>query len=91
MKLLYAMCIPNLTYAADVIEYSTKQMQALNVAHNDSIRRIFGYNRWESVRYLRLPCNYPSLTDIFWKRSRIFSRGHATLHLAVSVGRSVGR
>ena len=84
MKLLYAMCIPNLTYAADVIEYSTKQMQALNVAHNDSIRRIFGYNRWESVRYLRLSCNYPSLTDIFWKRSRIFhqrlpSLGNPTL------------
>ena len=84
MKLLYAICIPNLTYAADVIEYSVKQMHTLNVAHNDCIRRVFGYNRWESVRYLRLSFNYPSLTDIFRKRSQMFHQrlpalGNATL------------
>ena len=79
MKLLYAICIPNLTYAADVIEYSVKQMHTLNVAHNDCIRRVFGYNRWESVRFLRLSFGYPSITDIFHQRSRRFDARLSTL------------
>ena len=72
LKLLYSMCIPNMTYASDVLQYSSKQMQSMNVALNDCFRRIFGYNRWESVRFLRLSFGYPSLTDTFHKQSRRF-------------------
>ena len=72
MKLLYCICIPHLTYACDVISYSVKQMQSLNVALNDCIRKVFGYNRWESVRFLRLSFGYPSVTDIFAARARSF-------------------
>ena len=73
LKLLYSMCVPNVTYASDVLQYSAKQMQSMNVALNDCFRRIFGYNRWESTRFLRLSFGYPSLTDIFHKRSRKFA------------------
>ena len=65
LKLLYSMSVPNVTYASEVLHYSTKQMQMINVALNDCLRRIFGYNRWESVRFLRLSSGYPSITDIF--------------------------
>ena len=84
MKMLYATCVPHLTYASDVILYSAAQMQPLNVALNDCIRRIFTYNRWESVRFLRLSFGYPSLIEIFESRSRKFFKqlsklGNATL------------
>ena len=84
MKMLYAACVPHLTYAADVVQYSAAQMQQLNVALNDCIRRIFTYNRWESVRFLRLSFGYPSLTEIFDNRSRKFVKqlsviGNSTL------------
>ena len=72
MKLLYATCVPHLTYASDVIQYSVSQLQPVSVALNDCIRRIFTYNRWESVRYLRLSLGYLSLTEIFENRSRNF-------------------
>ena len=72
ISMLYATCVPHLTYASDVILYSAAQMQPLNVALNDCIRRIFTYNRWESVRFLRLSFGYPSLIEIFESRSRKF-------------------
>ena len=72
LKLLYSICVPHLTYASDVIAYSARQMQPMTVALNDCIRRIFGYNRWESVRHLRLSFGYQSVTDIFSSRSHKF-------------------
>ena len=47
-------------------------MHSMNVALNDCLRRIFTYNRWESVRYLRISFGYPSLTEIYEKRSSRF-------------------
>ena len=72
MKLLYTMCVPNLTYACEALNYTVAQFQPLNVAINDSLRKIFGYNRWESVCYLRQLLGYPSLTDIFHSRLQKF-------------------
>ena len=68
MKLLYSTCVPVMTYACDAEIYSAVQINSLNVALNDAIRRIFGYNRWESIRYLRLCMGYPSMTDICNRR-----------------------
>ena len=65
LQLLYSNCIPTLTYACAVKEYSTKQMQECNTAVNDALRLIFGYNRWESVRTLRESFGYSSLTELF--------------------------
>ena len=72
MKLLYSICIPNLTYACEAINCTSRQFHPLNVAVNDCIRRVFGYNRWESVRFLRSGFGYPSLTEIFHNRTRKF-------------------
>ena len=86
MKLLYSTCVPMLTYACETVSYSTKQFHSFNVALND--RRIFGYNRWESVHFLRLTLGYPSITDIFYRRNEQFLKdilhiGNPTMHSLV--------
>ena len=78
IKLLYTICVPNLTYACEAIHYSSKQFHDLNVAVKDCFRKVFGCNRWESVRFLRQELDYPSLTEIFRSRSRNF---HERMHL----------
>ena len=85
MMLLFSTCVPIMTYAIEVVPYSAKQIHSLNVALNDCIRRIFGYNRWENVRFLRISMGYPSITDIFHRRKANFSKkmphiGNPTLH-----------
>ena len=72
MKFLYAIRVPTLTYACDAFPYSNKQLNSMNIALNDSIRRVFTYNRWESVTYLRLVFGFPSLVEIFHQRTQRF-------------------
>ena len=74
MKLLYSICIPNLTYACEVVSYKDNEMKSLHTAANDAIRRIFGYNRWESIRSLRDSKGYSSITVIFANRKQIFEK-----------------
>ena len=72
MKLLYSICVPTMMYACEVANLNSRQIQTMNVALNDCIRRIFTYNRWESVRFLRLSMGYPSVTDICFHRREVF-------------------
>ena len=72
MNLLYSMCVPIMTYAAEVKVFKYGDMHSCNVALNDAIRRIFSYHRWESPRQLREHLNFPSLYDIFSSRSALF-------------------
>ena len=72
MHLLYSMCVPILTYAADVKEFKHADMLSCNVALNDAIRRIFSFHRWESPRDLRMQLNYPNLYEIFHSRKALF-------------------
>ena len=74
LKLLYSICVPHLTYAAEVLNHSSRQIQSFTVALNDCLRKIFGYNRWESVRHLRTTAGYPAITDIFASRNRSFMK-----------------
>ena len=52
MKLLYTICVPNITYACEVATYNHKDKESMHVAVNDAIRKIYSYNRWESVKEL---------------------------------------
>ena len=83
MNLLYTNCVPCLTYAAEAIEYSSRDMNALNVALNDSIRRIFSYNRWEGTRSLRQQLGFPNVLDIFASRHKSFLAKNAIIENAV--------
>ena len=73
MKLLYSNCVPALTYAADIRDMSSSDMNQCNVALNGSIWKIFSYNRWESTRYLRQQLGYQNVTEIFYNPSNSFS------------------
>ena len=72
MKLLYNVCVPVITYACDVVSFHYKEMESLHVAVNDAIRKIFSYNRWESIKTLRESLGYHSVTEIFAYRRRSF-------------------
>ena len=72
MNLLYTNCVPLLTYACDVRKHSSAELTQMEVAVNDSIRKIHTYNRWESTRFLRMSLGYDSITEIFAKRSKSF-------------------
>ena len=72
MKLLYSVCVPIITYASDVVIFPPKEMQTLHVAVNDAIRRIFSYQRWESIKFLRESFGYLSITELFANRKKTF-------------------
>ena len=72
LRLLYSFSIPILTYAAEVKQFSYSEMHACNTAVNDAIRLTFGYNRWESIRFLREQFGYPDLYSLFAMRKRAF-------------------
>ena len=72
MHLLFRNCVPTLTYACAVKEYSQREMNACMVALNDAIRKIFTFRRWESVRQLRINFGYLSLSEIFWNTRKKF-------------------
>ena len=72
LRLLYSICVPNLTYACDVVDYHSRDKQSLHVALNDAIRKIFGYDRWQSVKDIRQSRGYSSVTEIFAERKSSF-------------------
>ena len=72
MKLLYSICVPIVTYACDVATYHYKEKQSLHVAVNDAIRRIYSYDRWESVKTLHESLGYLSVTQMFAERKESF-------------------
>ena len=74
MKLLYSNCVTALTYAAEVRQPSATEMRNMNTAINDAIRRIFSYQRWESVRSLRESYGCDSIYVIYKNRKSRFYR-----------------
>ena len=63
IHLLYTNSVPTLTYACGVKSYSSRELQDCNTALNNALRKIFTYNRWESVRELRESFGYETVQD----------------------------
>ena len=72
MKLLYSNCVPILTYACAVKEYSVSEMYRCHVAVNNAIRKIFSFAVWQSIRHLRMSHGYDSVYEIFAKAKSKF-------------------
>ena len=72
MRLLYTYCVPRLTYGAQVTSFNYRDTNAMSVALNDAIRKIFGWNRWQSVSDLRKLMGYSGLEVIFAQLKRTF-------------------
>ena len=45
-----------LTYSIGALELNRNTVNHLSVCWNDGYRKIFGFHRWESVKYLQLCC-----------------------------------
>ena len=65
LKLLYTNCVPIISYAAAVREYSASDMYRCHVAVNNAIRQIFSYAVWQSIRHLRISHGFKSVYEIF--------------------------
>ena len=65
MHLLYTNCVPILTYACSVKEYSASDMSDCNTAMNSALRRVFGFTDWRSIRVLRQSFNFKSIYEVF--------------------------
>ena len=50
LSLMESYCLPILTYATVSMKMSQVQINDLNACWNSVYRRIFGFNKWESVR-----------------------------------------
>ena len=74
VTLIYTNCVPILTYACAVKEYSALEMTNCNTALNSALRRVFGFSRWESIRTLREIFHLKSLYEIFKTTQDEFSR-----------------
>ena len=44
VNLLYSNCVPILTYACDVKEFSARDMSDCNLAINNALRKVFGFS-----------------------------------------------
>ena len=78
MKLLYANCVPILTYGCAVKEYSASEMYRCHVAINNAIRKIYSFAMWQSIRQVRLASGYDSIYEIFAKSKAKFMSSAAT-------------
>jgi hypothetical protein len=56
MHLIKSYCLPLLTYCLGALELSVKAIHDLSVCWNDAFRKIFKYQRWESVKQLQYYC-----------------------------------
>ena len=65
LTLLYANCVPILTYACSVKHYSAADMSDCNVAMNNALRKVFGFTQWQSIRTLREVFGFESIYVIF--------------------------
>ena len=72
LQLLYSNCVPKLSYGAEVKELTASEKHKFNVAINNSVRRIFGFRRWESIRHLREYYKFDSIEVIFAKAKHRF-------------------
>ena len=72
LSLLYTTCVPILTYGCAVKEYFPSEMSDGNVAMNNAFRKIFGFRRWERIRYLRELFGFESIYVIFKKTEEKF-------------------
>ena len=92
MQLLYANCVPKLTFGSEITELNASQMNQYNVALNTAVRRIFGFRQWQSIRQIREVYGHDSIETLFEKSKKRFYNGMAshdneTLRFFAALGR----
>ena len=72
MQMLYANCVPILSYGAAVKDLTSAEKHQYNVALNNAVRRIFKFRNWQSIRQLREFYGFDSIEVIFAKARKRF-------------------
>ena len=72
MQLLYSNCVPILSYACNVKTFSAQEMRDCNTAVNNAIRKIFSFQRWESVQFFCDGFQMKSIYELFQIASKKF-------------------
>jgi len=85
LSLPEAYSLPVLMYVAPALHMSAKQTTELNVCWNMVFRRIFSYNKWESVRAVINGCGRLDVKHLILLRKvkfyrRIFLNNNYVLH-----------
>ena len=80
MRLYFSNCVSVLTYGLEVKEYLARDMRSIHVAMNDGIRKIFGWNRWESIRELRSSFGYRDIYAMAESRRKGFTSSFRLLN-----------
>jgi Reverse transcriptase (RNA-dependent DNA polymerase) len=65
LQLVHSFCLPLLVYCVGALELSVSSLRELGVCWNDAFRKIFGYNRWESVKVLQFFCGCLDFVHIY--------------------------
>ena len=74
LELMEKHCLPILTYAVECIKPTKSQLQELNSWWNSVYRKIFGYNKWESVKGLIFMLQRIDLLHIINMRQLLFAK-----------------
>ena len=62
---------------------SASDSREVSVALNDCIRKIFGFNRWTSIRSLQEEMGYSAIEDVFALQKRKFEHNLKSIPNAV--------
>mgnify|MGYP003519444986 CR=1 FL=1 len=66
LHLVRSFCLPLLVYCLGALDLTTSMVQELGVCWNDAFRKIFSYDRWESVKLLQFFCGCLDFTHIYF-------------------------
>ena len=77
LQLLKTFCLPLITYCLGAIDVPHYKIKELGVCWNDIFRKLFGYNRWESVKELQWFLGEPNFERIYYNyRKRFLDKRH---------------
>jgi len=85
LAMVKSYCFPLLTYCLSALSLTRRCVQDVGVCWNDCFRRIFRYNRYESVKDLQLFCNELPLELVYdlakWKS--LFDTSHVPVSIRI--------
>ena len=82
MNLFFTNCVPILAYGLEVKECLARDLRSIHVEllMNDDIPKIFGWNRWRSIRELRNSFSYDDIYTMAEKRRGKFMSSMSDLN-----------
>ena len=72
LSLMESYVLPILTYAIEAVSLTSSMVRELSVCWNDVYRRIFGMNKWESVKMIQYFCGKLDFVRSFHLRKLLF-------------------